>query len=199
MSRSIEFLQFEDGYVTYQRDDVIFKEGERGNNMYVVRSGSVELRVAGKPLEILESGAFLGEMALLDCPLRSATAKALTKCELVPIDKDRFNKLLDHSPFFARDIMQVMSQRLRRMNEERLLLHRVIEKLQVRITTMESEGKSPAQEQNLDLKLLVGTLIGSPEELDFEDKGAAAQTPPTLKEQPRKGRQTVVSSKKPQK
>jgi hypothetical protein len=96
--------------------------------------------------------------------------------------------------------MQVMSQRLRRMNEERLLLHRVIEKLQARITAMEAVEKAPAQEQNLDLKLLVGTLIGSPEELEFDDKGAAAQTPAgTLKEQPRKGRQTVVSSKKPQK
>jgi CRP-like cAMP-binding protein len=204
VSRSIEFLQFEDGFVTYQRGDIIFKEGERGNNMYVVRSGSVELRVAGKPLEILESGAFLGEMALLDCPLRSATAKALTTCELVPIDKERFNKLLDHSPFFARDIMQVMSQRLRRMNEERLLLHKVIDKLQATITVMEggeqTTGDAGTQEQNQDLKLLVGTLIGSPEELEFEDKAAAAQTPsPTLKEQPRKGRQTAVSSKKPQK
>jgi len=211
VSRSIEFLQFEDGYITYQRGQIIFKEGEIGKYMYVVRSGSVELRVAGKPLEVLETGSFLGEMALLDCPHRSATAKAMTVVELVPIDKERFNKLLDHSPFFARDILQVMSQRLRRMNDEMLLMYKVIEKLQATITGMEANKSASAgdavQQQTWDLKLLVGSLIGTHEILEFEDskdKGAATQIipaneNPALNETQRKGRQTIISTNKPQK
>jgi hypothetical protein len=211
VSRSIEFLQFEDGFVTYQRGQVIFREGEIGKVMYVVRSGTVELRVSGKPLEMLESGSFLGEMALLDLPHRSATATAKTVVELVPIEKDRFFKLLDHSPFFARDIMQVMSQRMRRMNDEMLLMYKVIEKLQATITAMESARpagpESAGQQQNWDLKLLVGSLIGTHESLEVEeakDKGVATQILPkselpTRDERPRKGRQTAVTSNKPQK
>jgi CRP/FNR family transcriptional regulator, cyclic AMP receptor protein len=92
----------------------IFEEGEAGDKMYVVRSGSVALSAHGRELETVEPGGLFGEMALIDREPRSATAEAATDCELVAIDKRRFWFLVQETPYFAEIVMRVMADRLRR-------------------------------------------------------------------------------------
>ena len=103
---------------------MIFKEGDRGDRMYVVKAGNVELRVVGQTIETLESGDILGEMAMLDNEPRSATAVASTDCQIVPIDQQKFQFLLKETPYFAIEVMQIMARRLRRMNRETAVLVR---------------------------------------------------------------------------
>ena len=65
----------------------LFEEGDRGLVMYLVESGTVELRVGSQPVHRVEAGGFFGEMALLEEAPRSASAHAITDCKLMPIDR----------------------------------------------------------------------------------------------------------------
>ena len=53
--------------------DIIFAEGDKGDKMYVVRAGEVEIERDGKVVETLSSGGIFGEMALIDGSPRAAT------------------------------------------------------------------------------------------------------------------------------
>jgi CRP/FNR family cyclic AMP-dependent transcriptional regulator len=98
----------------------LFNEGEPGNTMYVLMEGSVAVIVAGHAIELARPGALLGEMALVDSFVRSATAIARSNCRLLPINKAQFDLLVRESPEFARHVMMVMAGRLRRMNQRLL-------------------------------------------------------------------------------
>ena len=96
---------------------VLFREGESGTNMYVLMEGLAEVSVGGEVLEVAKPGALLGEMALVDSSVRSATVIARAACRLISIDRSQFDVLVRESPEFARHVMAVMADRLRRMNE----------------------------------------------------------------------------------
>ena len=104
-----ELLAFEPG-------QVIFSEGESGELMYVVHEGEVELHVKSRLVDTLGAGGVLGEMALIDHAPRIATAK--TACKLVPVTEKRFVFMVQQTPHFALQIMRVMAERLRRMDEQ---------------------------------------------------------------------------------
>jgi CRP-like cAMP-binding protein len=99
---------------TFPAGATVFSEGDPGDRLYVIRSGSVSLTAEGRPLETLSEGGLFGEMAVIDREPRSATAVAATDCELVGIDKRRFWFLVQETPFFAEIVMRVMADRLRR-------------------------------------------------------------------------------------
>jgi len=115
---SLKFLKYADTVETFHAGDVIFREGETGRIMYVIKAGTVELRIMDRPVETLEANEILGEMALLDSETRSATAVAVTDCQLVPINSEKFLYLVRETPYFAVEVMQIMAGRLRRMNRE---------------------------------------------------------------------------------
>lgn len=113
---SLGLLRYEDHYLTLKKGETIFKEGDLGDTMFVVRSGTVELQICGRLVETLQRGDFMGEMALVDQEPRSATAFCATDCQVVPIDRERFQYLVKETPFAALEVMQKMADRLRRMN-----------------------------------------------------------------------------------
>ena len=92
----------------------VFSEGDPGDRLYIVRSGSVELSAHGDVLETLGEGGIFGEMAVIDREPRSASAVARSDSELVAIDKRRFWFLVQETPYFAEIVMRVMADRLRR-------------------------------------------------------------------------------------
>jgi CRP-like cAMP-binding protein len=96
--------------------EALFREGTPGTSMYLIRCGEVAIYVGGMPVERIGPGGIVGEMALIDDSPRSASAVALTDCELVPIDRKRFLFLVQETPFFALEVMRVMGERLRVMN-----------------------------------------------------------------------------------
>lgn len=99
---------------TFSRGEVIFAEGDKGDCMYVVRSGEVEIERDGKTIETLSGGGIFGEMALIDGSPRSATARAKTDAELAPINEKSFLFLVHETPFFAIAVMRTLAERLRR-------------------------------------------------------------------------------------
>jgi CRP-like cAMP-binding protein len=116
---SLKLLKYMEPVETYRAGEVVFREGEHGKTMYLVKAGNVDLRILERTVETLEAGDILGEMALLDNEARSATAVAATDCQLVVIDNDKFLYLVRETPFFALEVMQIMAARLRRMNREK--------------------------------------------------------------------------------
>jgi len=101
----------------YAAGDVIFAEGDKGEAMFVVRTGEVTIERGGRVMETLSGGGVFGEMALIDGSPRSATVRAKTDCEVAPINEKTFLFLVHETPFFAIAVMRTLADRLRRMDQ----------------------------------------------------------------------------------
>ena len=73
--------------LSFASGELIFRAGDQGDIMYVVRSGEVEIELNGKVIETVASGGFFGEMALIDGSPRVATCRAKTNCEVAAINE----------------------------------------------------------------------------------------------------------------
>ena len=100
-------------FIPFKAGDTVFKEGDAGDQMYVVLEGEVDIIVRNNVVETVRVDNFLGEMALIDERPRSATAVAKTDCKLAPINQNRFKFLVQQTPHFALHLMQGMAERLR--------------------------------------------------------------------------------------
>lgn len=96
---------------------VVVAEGDVGEAMYFVLSGSAEVRVgSGRVLGRLGAGDVFGEMALFEGDPRSATVVATDKIRLGRIDRTDFEELVDDVPGIALAICRVLSRRVRAAN-----------------------------------------------------------------------------------
>lgn len=101
----------------FEKDVVIFEQGDPGQEFYIILSGSVAIRKrvgnCDSQLAILNAGHFFGEMAILDGFPRSATAIAVEHTVLMAVDAARFIYLVSQQPAFAMLIMEALSKRQR--------------------------------------------------------------------------------------
>lgn len=97
--------------------EILFKEGDHGDCMFVLLEGAMDVKVGGETVEQSGRGALLGEMALIDRSPRGATVIASAPSRLARVDERRFNFIIQQNPFFARHVMKVLVDRLRHMNE----------------------------------------------------------------------------------
>ena len=104
--------------VQYAAGQTVYQAGEPGEVMYAVLEGGVDLIIHGQTVETVEAGGVFGEMALIENQPRLATVVAKTPARLVPIDRNRFQFLVQQNPFFALQLMTIMAGRLRRMDEK---------------------------------------------------------------------------------
>jgi CRP-like cAMP-binding protein len=102
----------------YADGDIIICEGEVGSCMYVVQEGQVEVFVDNGEeeiqLNILEPGAFFGEMALFDKDVRSASVRALGPARVLTVDKKNLMRRVHEDPALAFRLVETMSNRIRR-------------------------------------------------------------------------------------
>ena len=92
----------------------IFTEGEEGRVMYAIKRGKVAVLVEGNVVDTLGEEEVFGEMALLEHKTRAATVVTLEETELAEIDEPQFYILVRQNPHFALQLMQLLSERLRR-------------------------------------------------------------------------------------
>lgn len=102
---------------TFKAGDKIFLADDEAAEMYVVRTGKVNIMSSGVVLESVGPGGLFGEMALIDGAPRSATAVAVADSEVAPVDRNSFLFMVRQSPDFALEVMSVLAARIRRMNE----------------------------------------------------------------------------------
>lgn len=102
--------------IAFPAGSLIFQFGQPGKNMYMVIEGEVEMIVGNKVVDTVGSGAFIGEMALIDDSPRSASARAKSDVRVFPIDAEKFESLVKETPFFGLDVMRTLAQRLRHLD-----------------------------------------------------------------------------------
>jgi CRP/FNR family transcriptional regulator, cyclic AMP receptor protein len=101
---------------SFKAGDTIFREGDAAEELFVVKTGKVEIRLGNRLLETLPERSIFGEMALIDHGPRSATAVAATDATLVPVDEKQFLLMVSRTPYFALNVMRVLVRRLRASN-----------------------------------------------------------------------------------
>lgn len=111
-----------DSSVAVTAGQVVFREGEAGQAMYIIEAGSVDIRLAargGEAVARLGPGDFFGEMAMLEDQPRFATAVAVDAGRLLRIERAQFADLLTQNVEIAVRIMRKLAGRHRR-SEARL-------------------------------------------------------------------------------
>jgi CRP/FNR family transcriptional regulator, cyclic AMP receptor protein len=105
-------------FVVVPAGHIVFNAGDPGDSMYAVIDGAVEISLHGQVIETIEAGGVFGEMALVENKPRSANAIVKTEAKLVPIDRNRFMFLVQQTPFFALQLLTIVTERLRRFVEK---------------------------------------------------------------------------------
>jgi CRP/FNR family cyclic AMP-dependent transcriptional regulator len=120
-------------FVTFEKGHRVIEEGQDGQELYIIRSGIVEVvkrTKHGDHYTVIELSAdnhgFFGEVALLDSDKRSATVICKTACELAVIDRETFVRIGDDDPklglLVTRELSHLLCQRLRKANEDIITL-----------------------------------------------------------------------------
>jgi CRP-like cAMP-binding protein len=101
----------------YQDREVIIRQGDEGNCMYVIQEGQVEVlqEVNGKEVQlgVRTAGEYLGEMAIFEREVRSATVRALGEARVLTVDQKNFLRRIAEDPSLAFRLVQNMSARIR--------------------------------------------------------------------------------------
>ena len=100
----------------------VFHQGDAGNEMYVIRSGTIELHrtVGGCDylVGMLGPGEFFGELALITRHPRSTTATVCRRAELIAVRDDTFVDMLRDVPDFAARLIKGLATRLEMASEQ---------------------------------------------------------------------------------
>jgi CRP-like cAMP-binding protein len=106
----------------YQDGDVIIRQGDAGDCMYVIQEGQVEVirenEGAELRLMVLNAGEPFGEMAIVEREVRMATVRALGPARVLTIDKKSFLRRIHEDPSLAYRIVQTMSRRIRDLSAQ---------------------------------------------------------------------------------
>jgi CRP-like cAMP-binding protein len=106
----------------YQDGQVIVRQGEVGDCMYVIQEGQVEVVTDEDGTEVrlavLGERDFFGEMAIFEREVRMATVRALGPVRVLTVDKKTFLRRVHKDPSLAYHIVQTLSQRIRELDAE---------------------------------------------------------------------------------
>jgi len=115
---------------TYEDGEVVARQGDVGSCLYVIQEGQLEvvderdgqetvLRVVGKD-------ALVGEMAIFERTVRSATLRAKGRARVLTVDKKNFLRRISEDPSLAFRILETMSHRVRELSQEVVQLKRAL-------------------------------------------------------------------------
>ncbi|MCE9605314.1 MAG: ATP-binding cassette domain-containing protein [Planctomycetia bacterium] len=99
----------------YQPGQIVFRQGDPGENFYLIRSGEAEVVIRDDTEEnvaaTLDEGRFFGEKALMTGEPRNATIRAKTPLVLCALDKDEFREVMESSATFKEELRKVLFER----------------------------------------------------------------------------------------
>jgi CRP-like cAMP-binding protein len=115
---SINFIVDKLKLSAFESGATIFKAGDTGEEMYIIISGKVDIRISSKDsakeqtVATLGSGDYFGEMALLTGETRSASVVAVEPCEMFMLYKNDFDVILEKYPSISLSMGKIVSKRL---------------------------------------------------------------------------------------
>ncbi len=98
--------------VEYQADQVVLREGDVSETLFVIVRGAASVTRAGHPVAQLRSGDHFGEMALLSRRPRSATVQTTQPSRLLALERDRFYELMKGDAVFGAKFLWRLAQTL---------------------------------------------------------------------------------------
>mgnify|MGYP000052608316 CR=1 FL=1 len=159
--------------LNFRKHAIMMTEGDAGESMYVIKSGSVKVFVSdeeGRELVLYQQGpgAVIGDISLLDDEPRSASVSTLEASTALMIGKQAFLDCLRASPEMAINIIRSLTQRLRDATEgsRSLALDNVYRRLADKLQELcvEHEGDTPAMPRKYSHQEL-GNMIGASREM----------------------------------
>jgi CRP-like cAMP-binding protein len=106
----------------YRDGEVIIKQGESGDCLYVIQKGKVEVvdESSNNEIRLAELGEteFFGEMGLFEKDVRSATVRAIGETKVLTVDRKNFYQTIQKDPSIAYRLLEKLSNRLREMNKK---------------------------------------------------------------------------------
>jgi len=159
--------------VSFKKNAIVMTEGDVGESMYIIKSGSVKVFVSdtdGKELILYhqDTGSVVGDIALLDDAPRSASVTAMETTTALMLNKQRFLDLLRQHPELSIGVIRSLTQRLREATEgsRRLALDNVYQRLTDKLTELkvtDSTGKDHLPRKFSHQEL--GNMIGASREM----------------------------------
>ncbi len=121
-SAAADALRSSMSLVKFRKGQSLFKEGDDGDNLYVVSNGKVKLGTKSPDgrenlLMILGPGDMFGELSLFDSGPRTATATAVTDSKLLTLGQDKVIPWVREHPEVSLQLLARLASRLRRTNE----------------------------------------------------------------------------------
>ena len=106
----------------YHDGEVVVRQGEVGDAMFVIQEGRLEILVekGGKETRIRVAGEdeLIGEMGVFEREVRSATVRALGDARVLTVDRKNFLRRINEDPSLAFRLVETMSRRVRELSEE---------------------------------------------------------------------------------
>ena len=136
---------------SFDRGEIIFREGDPGDTCYVVRSGTIAIRRdhpdgRSRALAELRPGSIFGELSMFGAETRSATAEALEPSQVVAILRADMQRVIRSSPDIAFKMLAELADRVRLVNEQltrqsfQTVSGRVASTLLAQVHTRQEEG-----------------------------------------------------------
>jgi len=102
-------MTFPDGFT-------VVRQGESGNEFWLVVSGTLSVRRGGEEVDQLGPGDWFGELAVIDPAPRNATIVTTTPVTLLVLGRQRFWEAMQGSPTLMRKVIIGLASRLREMD-----------------------------------------------------------------------------------
>ncbi|MDR1759933.1 MAG: cyclic nucleotide-binding domain-containing protein [Fibrobacter sp.] len=143
-----------------KEDEILFTEGSPGDSMYVVRSGSLEMRKREGEKNVslgeIGAGAIIGEHSFFETLPNPYTLQALEETELMVINRQEFDETLESYPAWLRPVLQTLSQRNREARE-REEQTQILRALPAALFLMERHLQK-SENRTLDLNLILSGI-----------------------------------------
>jgi len=101
---------------SFEKDQIVFCEGEPGDELFVIQKGSVKIIKVTDDNEILlavlKAGDIFGEMALLESKPRAAGAVAYENCQLMAVNRENFQQMIKAQPQLIARLTTLLSERI---------------------------------------------------------------------------------------
>jgi CRP/FNR family transcriptional regulator len=106
----------------YHDREIIVRQGEAGDGLFVIQEGRLEILSENHGretrLRIAGEGELIGEMAVFERVVRSATVRALGEARVLTVDRKNFLRRINEDPSLAFRIVETMSRRIRELSVE---------------------------------------------------------------------------------